>query len=149
MWQVKSVTGQKRDRMTHQSGLCGHGASTETRAKSQPVVAVVVDSFADYQQKVVAGVSTVLARAGLGTLCVAGRELAANRSSLSLAYAGANHIYSLVSKHQLRGVVVMSSSLGHHTSAAELGQCARAFGDVPLVSNARSCGRSGERYRQQ
>ena len=107
--------------------------SHEIRPKAE-VVGVILDSYGAYQRQLLEGIREVLEPAGLGILCILGRELSPKGSSYDSAYSGANNIYNIAKSIHTKGFIFASSSLGHTVSSQTLETFIKSFGSVPQVS---------------
>jgi len=101
----------------------------------QPLVAVVLDTYGDFQHLLADAVRERLAGEGFGTLAIASRELASGSAFKdSLEFSENNSTHAYLKRLNVAGVVVCSSTILHAMKGSELSDFIAGFHPAPVVS---------------
>lgn len=100
----------------------------------KPVVAVVVDAYTDYQRVIVGHLAESLNAAGVGLLCVVGRDLDPVYRSSQTAYRSGNAIYPLARQYDVCGYIFLSATVGQKVPVEQFADFVGEFDHRPVVS---------------
>lgn len=97
------------------------------------MIAVLTDEYTGYQKLLIDNITQVMKNSGIGTLCVAGRELDPI-SKFHQSYAVSNSIYSLVNQNRISGIISLTGTLAHNVNQDRLVEFLGQYDEIPIVS---------------
>ncbi len=100
----------------------------------QPTIAIVANRYSDFRRPIIEQMAAQLNEAGIGVLCVIGRELQADGFCSQNAMHAYNSIYTDCASYPVRGYLVLSSTLSFDGSVDCVQQLVHQLRHKPVIS---------------
>lgn len=97
------------------------------------MIAILTESYVDYQRLIVDRIASIMNEAGHGVVCVSGKELDP-RTVYHQSFQAYNSIYTLIETSDIAGIVCLSGAIAHNATNDRLKSFLDNYSHVPVVS---------------